>query len=198
MTTTPEPADKLDATTNIAANGPTDGTLAPASEPYGAAATGPSPACLSRMLGNGHVLVLRGARHSNVPGLPGPCDSAEHAVRRFRFEGSCLLVRARQQTTRPQSSKGALQSLTPRSANHPSVVDWRIPIANRKRVADGLGRHTLIVPRRRLRQAGRDARSRNEPESGGVAQELASSGSATWLSAPARRSISSRLVMKPS
>ena len=71
MTTTPEPADKLDATTNIAANGPTDGTLAPASESYGAAATGPSPACLSRMLGNGHVLVLRGARHSNVPGLPG-------------------------------------------------------------------------------------------------------------------------------
>jgi len=26
-----------------------------------------------------------------------PCDSAEHAVRRFRFDGSCLLVRARQQ-----------------------------------------------------------------------------------------------------
>jgi len=25
---------------------------------------------LSRVLGNGHALVLRGARHSNVPGLP--------------------------------------------------------------------------------------------------------------------------------
>jgi hypothetical protein len=75
MTTTPEPADRLDATTNVAANGPTDGTLAPASESYAAAASGPSPACLSRMIGNGHVLVLRGARHSNVPGLPGPCES---------------------------------------------------------------------------------------------------------------------------
>jgi hypothetical protein len=29
-----------------------------------------STACLSRVLGNGHALVLRGARHSNVPGLP--------------------------------------------------------------------------------------------------------------------------------
>jgi len=97
-----------------------------------------------------------------------------------------------------QSSEGALQTLTPRSANHPSVGDCRIPIANRKRVADGLGRHALIVRRRRLRQAGRNTRSRNEPESGGMAQELVSSGWATWLSAPARRSISSRLVMKPS
>ena len=25
---------------------------------------------MSRVLGNGHALVLRGARHSNVPGLP--------------------------------------------------------------------------------------------------------------------------------
>ena len=42
-------------------------------------------ACLSRMLGNGHVLVLRGARRREAPGLPdtptlnstdhGRCDS---------------------------------------------------------------------------------------------------------------------------
>jgi hypothetical protein len=32
---------------------------------------------LSRMLGNGHVLVLRGAGHSNVPGLPDRSDSED-------------------------------------------------------------------------------------------------------------------------
>jgi hypothetical protein len=32
---------------------------------------------LSRVLGNGHALVLRGARHSNVSGLPVHCDHVD-------------------------------------------------------------------------------------------------------------------------
>ena len=69
MTTTPEPTDKLDTTTSVAVNGPADDMLLDELivRPR---ATGPSVACLSRVLGNGHALVLRGARHSNVPGLP--------------------------------------------------------------------------------------------------------------------------------
>ena len=88
MTTTPEPAGKLDATATVVANGPTDETFVPASESYGAAATGPSPACLSRVLGNGHALVLRGARHSNVSGLPVLCGRL-----RARLICGCLFTR---------------------------------------------------------------------------------------------------------
>ena len=68
---TPAPTDKLDATTQAVVNGTKD-------DPFHAEwivrphLTGPAGACLSRMLGNGHVLVLRGAGHSNVPGLPDP------------------------------------------------------------------------------------------------------------------------------
>jgi hypothetical protein len=51
---TPQPTDKLDATTPVAVNGPAD-------DPHvlmrivGRQVNGPSAACLSRMLGNGHV-----------------------------------------------------------------------------------------------------------------------------------------------
>ena len=45
---------------------------------------------MSRVLGNGHALVLRGARHSNVSGLPVRCDGLgvrglSHLVRAERF-----------------------------------------------------------------------------------------------------------------
>jgi hypothetical protein len=57
MTMTPEPTDKLDATTNVAVNGPADDTL------LNERIVRPRRqrtfrACLSRMLGNGHVLVI--------------------------------------------------------------------------------------------------------------------------------------------
>jgi len=67
---TPEPTDKLDATTTVVANGPADATLELRERIVRRHATGPSLACLSRMLGNGHVLVLRGAGRSNASGLP--------------------------------------------------------------------------------------------------------------------------------
>jgi hypothetical protein len=54
MTMTPEPTDKLDATTIVAVNGPADDTL-PNERIVRRHATGPFRACLSRMLGNGHV-----------------------------------------------------------------------------------------------------------------------------------------------
>ena len=54
MTMTPEPTDKLDATTIVAVNGPADDTL-PHERIVRRRATGPVRACLSRMLGNGHV-----------------------------------------------------------------------------------------------------------------------------------------------
>jgi hypothetical protein len=67
---TPQPTDKLDATTYVAVNGPADDALLNDERIVRPHAIGPSTACLSRMLGNGHALVLRGARHSNVSGLP--------------------------------------------------------------------------------------------------------------------------------
>src|SRR5450755_3669387 len=70
MTMTPQPTDKLDAATLVAVNGPADDALLNDERIVRPHATGPTAACLSRMLGNGHALVLRGARHSNVPGLP--------------------------------------------------------------------------------------------------------------------------------
>ncbi len=54
MTRTPEPTDKLDATTNVVVNGPADDTLLNG-RIVRRHATGPARACLSRMLGNGHV-----------------------------------------------------------------------------------------------------------------------------------------------
>ena len=44
---TPEPTDKLDATTHVAVNGPADETLRSTSGSYGAHANGPATACLS-------------------------------------------------------------------------------------------------------------------------------------------------------
>ena len=44
-------------------------------------------ACLSRVLGNGHALVLRGARHSNVLGLPVHSTSPAPAGWRTRVAG---------------------------------------------------------------------------------------------------------------
>ena len=67
---TPQPTDKLDATAYVAVNGPADDALFNDERIVRPHATGPTAACLSRVLGNGHALVLRGARHSNVPGLP--------------------------------------------------------------------------------------------------------------------------------
>jgi hypothetical protein len=67
---TPQPTDKLDATTHVAVNGPADDALLNDERIVRPHATGPTPACLSRVLGNGHALVLRGARHSDVSGLP--------------------------------------------------------------------------------------------------------------------------------
>jgi len=66
----PQPTDKLDATTYVAVNGPAGDALLNDERIVRLHATGPTPACLSRVLGNGHALVLRGARHSNVSGLP--------------------------------------------------------------------------------------------------------------------------------
>ena len=51
---TPEPTDKLDAATTIVVNGPADDTL-PNERIVRRHATGTVRACLSRMLGNGHV-----------------------------------------------------------------------------------------------------------------------------------------------
>jgi len=48
---------------------------------------------LSRVLGNGHALVLRGARHSNVPGLPAHSDTlADH----LRNAAGAAQIRSRQ------------------------------------------------------------------------------------------------------
>ena len=44
---TPEPTDKLDATTNIVVNGPADGTLYLGERIVRRCVNGPSPACLS-------------------------------------------------------------------------------------------------------------------------------------------------------
>jgi len=66
----PQPTDKLDATTYVAVNGPAGDALLNDERIVRLHATGPTRACLSRVLGNGHALVLRGARHSNVSGLP--------------------------------------------------------------------------------------------------------------------------------
>jgi hypothetical protein len=51
---TPEPTDKLDATTHVAVNGPAGDTLPDERivRPHG---NGPAAACLSRMPGNWHV-----------------------------------------------------------------------------------------------------------------------------------------------
>jgi hypothetical protein len=54
MTMTPEPTDKVDAATIVAANGPADDTL-PNEQIVRRHLAGPARACLSRMLGNGHV-----------------------------------------------------------------------------------------------------------------------------------------------
>ena len=88
MTTTPAPTDKLDTATTVAVNRPADETL-PDELIVGPRATGPSVACLSRVLGNGHALVLRGARRSNVPGLPD--RSGSHGWPEL---GACVLDRA--------------------------------------------------------------------------------------------------------
>ncbi len=71
----PQPTDKLDATTYVAVNGPAGDALLNDERIVRLHATGPTRACLSRVLGNGHALVLRGARHSNVSGLPVRCES---------------------------------------------------------------------------------------------------------------------------
>ena len=75
MTMTPEPTDKLDATTTVVANGPADAKLQLRERIVRSHATGPSSAYSSRMLGNGHVLVLRGAGRSNASGLPVRSDN---------------------------------------------------------------------------------------------------------------------------
>ena len=67
---TPQPTDKLDATAYVVVNGPADDALLNDERIVRPHASGPTAACLSRVLGNGHALVLRGARHSNVSGLP--------------------------------------------------------------------------------------------------------------------------------
>jgi hypothetical protein len=54
MTMTPEPKDKLDATTMVVVNGPADDTLLN-ERIVRRLATGPARACLSRMPGNWHV-----------------------------------------------------------------------------------------------------------------------------------------------
>jgi hypothetical protein len=56
---TPQPTDKLDATTYVAVNGPAGETL-PDERIVRCHASGPSAACLSRMLGNGHVRLYVG------------------------------------------------------------------------------------------------------------------------------------------
>ena len=76
---TPQPTDKLDATAYVAVNGPADDALFNDERIVRPHATGPTAACLSRVLGNGHALVLRGARHSNVPGLPVRSDTGHPA-----------------------------------------------------------------------------------------------------------------------
>jgi hypothetical protein len=70
---TPEPTDKLDATTIVAVNGPADDTLLN-ERIVRRHVPGPARACLSRMLGNGHVSVLRGARRRKAPGLPAKAE----------------------------------------------------------------------------------------------------------------------------
>ena len=54
MTMTPEPKDKLDAATIVAVNGPADDTLLN-ERIVRRHVPGPARACLSRMLGDGHV-----------------------------------------------------------------------------------------------------------------------------------------------
>jgi len=55
MTMTPQPTDKLDAATLVAVNGPADDALLNDERIVRPHATGPTAACLSRMLGNGPV-----------------------------------------------------------------------------------------------------------------------------------------------
>jgi hypothetical protein len=50
---TPQPTDKLDATAYVAVNGPADDALSNDERIVRLHATGPTAACLSRVLGNG-------------------------------------------------------------------------------------------------------------------------------------------------
>jgi hypothetical protein len=52
---TPQPTDKLDATTHVSLNGPADDALPNDERIVRPHANRPTAACLSRMLGNGHV-----------------------------------------------------------------------------------------------------------------------------------------------
>ena len=76
MTEAPEPEDKLDAVI-VAVNGPEGEILDQGAVDWRACKESVRRfrqrtirACLSRMLGNGHVLVLEGAGRSNASGLP--------------------------------------------------------------------------------------------------------------------------------
>jgi hypothetical protein len=78
---------------------------------------------LSRVLGNGHALVLRGARHSNVPGLPDRSGSLEHpesAIVSYRIDGEA------------PSRQGACLHSASVTAHGPRPMDCRSPIADRK------------------------------------------------------------------
>ena len=55
---------------------------------------------MSRVLGNGHALVLRGARHSNVSGLP---DQSEHLVSRGPW---LMLALAKRRLCFPRAEEG--------------------------------------------------------------------------------------------
>ena len=65
----PEPTDKLDAATHVAVNGPADDTL-PNERIVRRHVAGPAKACLSRMLGNGHVRCARDMTSSSGVGVP--------------------------------------------------------------------------------------------------------------------------------
>ena len=104
----PQPTDKLDATTYVAVNGPAGDALLNDERIVRLHATGPTPACLSRVLGNGHALVLRGARHSNVPGLPVPSG------RRRAAPARCLCRDARPGRWRATAVAGRMRAIVRR------------------------------------------------------------------------------------
>ncbi len=107
MTRAPEPTDKLDATAQAAANGPEDVILDRGAVDWRACKESVRRfrqrtfrACLSRVLGNGHALVLRGARHSNVSGLLVQSDSDPLCSPRSQCHVSISLATAQRRIAR--------------------------------------------------------------------------------------------------
>ncbi len=100
-------------------------------------------ACLSRVLGNGHALVLRGARHSNVPGLPvrsgnaTPARVGARSLRNAEVSGAGPLARWRLappagEVVVRRSDNAAMRDSASTEATVATARDW---------VVGGIGSH---------------------------------------------------------